>query len=77
MFENSSGILGVHKDENKWSSFKKVPQFSDNVEILKIEYKEKYNELNDYFRGVLQQGSISKLAYDLTTEIINVFINYY
>jgi hypothetical protein len=55
-----------------WKDIKPVPQFSDNVEILKIDYNREADELNSYFRAILQKGEISKRAYDLTTEIINV-----
>lgn len=55
-----------------WKDIEPVPQFSDNVEILKINYSQQYREVNDYFRAILKKNEISKRAYDLTTELIEV-----
>jgi len=54
-----------------WSDIEPVPQFSDNVEILKIDYSNDVREINDYFRAILQNNEISIRAYNLTTEMIN------
>ncbi len=48
----------------------RVPQFSDNVKLLKMNYPHEFEELMCIFRGVIQSGEISKRVYDLTTEII-------
>jgi cephalosporin-C deacetylase-like acetyl esterase len=55
-----------------WKDVSPVPQFSDKVEILKIDYNQEADEINSYFRAILQNSEISKRAFDLTTEVINV-----
>ncbi len=58
-----------------WKDVKPLPQFSEKVEILKIDYSQQADEINSYFRAILQSREISKRAFDITTEVINVKIN--
>jgi protein farnesyltransferase/geranylgeranyltransferase type-1 subunit alpha len=58
-----------------WKDIDPVPQFTDNVEILKIDYDDKFREINDYFRAILHKNEISVRAYNLTTELI--LVNYF
>ena len=58
-----------------WSDVCPIPQFSDKVEILKIDYSQEADEINSYFRAILHKNEISKRAFDLTTEVINVLFN--
>ncbi len=57
---------------DKWKDIEPVKQFSDNVEILKINYDDSFSEINDYFRAILNKNEISLRAYDLTSELIAV-----
>jgi hypothetical protein len=57
-----------------WKDIEPVPQFTDNVEILKINYSDRLREINDYFRAILNNNEISIRAYDLTTELIMVIL---
>lgn len=67
-------FIPFKKRGNLWNDIEPVPQFSDDVEILKIQYEDKYKETNDYFRAILQKNEISMRAYHLTTEVITVRI---
>jgi hypothetical protein len=55
-----------------WKDVDRVPQFSDNVEILKIDYDDITREINDYFRAILHNKEISERAFMLTKEVIGV-----
>jgi hypothetical protein len=57
-----------------WKDIEPVPQFSDKVEILKIDYSDKMKEINDYFRAIIHKNEFSIRAYDLTTELIMVYL---
>ena len=59
---------------NLWADVEPIPQFSDQVEILKIDYSEKLRQINDFFRAILHKNEISMRAFDLTTELIEVFL---
>ena len=50
-----------------------VPQFSDQVQILKIKYTKKEREIMDLFRGFLLSKEISLRVYQITTLIIENF----
>lgn len=57
---------------NLWKDIIPIDEFSNEVNILKIDYSDKLREINDYFRAILSKGEISKRAYDLTNEVIEV-----
>jgi hypothetical protein len=57
-----------------WEDIEPIPQFSDQVEILKINYSDKLRQINDYFRAILHKNEISIRAYNLTTELIEVLL---
>lgn len=75
MEESDTERVFIHfKDRgDKWKDVTPVPQFSDDVEILRINYDAEYREVNDYFRAIMLTNEISTRAYELTTEIILVF----
>jgi len=50
-----------------------VPQFSENVKVLKIKYKEKERKLMDIFRAVFLSKEISLRVYELTSLVIMFF----
>jgi len=72
MEDDAPKFIPFKKRGDTWLDIQPVPQFSDNVEILKIDYSDSLREINDYFRAILQKNEISKRAYDLTTELIMV-----
>ena len=43
---------------NIWSDISPLPQFSEKVEILKIDYSKEADEINSYFRAILQKSEI-------------------
>ena len=57
-----------------WSDIDPMPQFSDDVDILKINYDAATKELNDYFLAILDKNEISERAYELTKEVITLTI---
>lgn len=67
-----SKFISFKKRGDLWKDVEPVPQFTKNVEILKIDYSEKFREINDYFRAILHKNEISVRAYNLTTELIMV-----
>jgi hypothetical protein len=70
--ESSEEFIQFKNRGTLWADIEPIPQFSDSVEILKIEYDDKTREINDYFRAILHKNEISKRAYNLTTELIMV-----
>lgn len=76
-FSNSNRqFIPFKKRGDIWTDVEPIPQFSDEVEILKIDYDPNTREINDYFRAILQKNEISMRAYDLTKEVIMVVITY-
>ena len=61
----------------KWNDIPQVPQFSDEVKILKIKYSKRERKLMDIFRGVLQSKELSVRVYKLTTLVIENFPSNY
>jgi pyocin large subunit-like protein len=58
-----------------WKDITPLDEFSNEVNILKIDYTEELKEINDYFRAILKKNEISQRAFDLTTELLEVFLN--
>ena len=73
--ENESISLDSFLEQ--WGDYSPVPQFSDNVQILKIKYSKQDRKLLDFFRGVLLSKEISFRVYKLTTLVINDFPSNY
>ena len=69
---SSPKFVPFKKRGDVWQDVEPVPQFSDEVEILKIDYDPVTREINDYFRAILQRNEISDRAYALTQELITV-----
>ena len=68
-------FIPFKKRGGKWNDLEPLPQFSEDVEILKIDYDPATKELNDYFRAILHKNEISERAYELTKEVITVYIH--
>ena len=61
------------KDRNDlWNDIIPIDEFSSEVNLMKIDYKDFIKEINDYFRAILKKNEISKRAFDLTSELIEV-----
>lgn len=65
-FEKNKQLINV----DDFKDVEPVPQFSDKVEILQIQFPEEYRTLMDYFRGILAKDEISVRAYHLTTVVL-------
>ena len=59
--------------EKEWKDITPVRQFSDQVNILKIQYTKEEKKLQNLFRGVLQTNEISLRVYNLTSKVIEEF----
>ncbi len=55
-----------------WDDIVPIDEFSNDVDILQIDYKDEIKEVNDYFRAILKKNEISKRAFNLTTELLKV-----
>ena len=63
----------VENSLKQWEDVTPVPQFSEQVKILKIKYSPNEQKLLDIFRGILQSKEISVRVYELTTLVIQYF----
>jgi protein farnesyltransferase/geranylgeranyltransferase type-1 subunit alpha len=70
--ENNNQYIPFKERGDLWKDIEPLEQFTENVEILQIDYDSRFKEINDYFRAILQKNEISKRAFDLTTETIEV-----
>ena len=61
----------LRKDVN-WSDIDPIDQFSPEVDILKIDYDDKYKEISSYFRAILHKNELSMRAYNLNTELLEI-----
>ena len=50
-----------------------VPQFGDDIKLLRVYYPKENIELMDKFRGILKTGEISERVYNLTTKVISKY----
>jgi protein farnesyltransferase/geranylgeranyltransferase type-1 subunit alpha len=55
-----------------WTDIIPLEQFSPEIDILKMEYDDKFIEISSYFRAILHKNEISYRAFNLTTELIQV-----
>lgn len=55
-----------------WSDIDPIEQFTPEIEILKMEYDDKFREISNYFRAILQKNEISMRAFNLTSELLLV-----
>lgn len=58
---------------NQWESITPLPQFSEDVKILKIRYSKEETKLMDIFRAILQTKEVSLRVYFLTSIVIDFF----
>lgn len=56
-----------------WKDITPVPQFSDKVKLLRIQYSKNETQLMDIFRGCVLSGEISPRVYNLTSAVIQEF----
>lgn len=55
-----------------WLDIIPIDEFSNEINILKIDYTDSIREINDYFRAILNKNEISQRSFDLTTELLKV-----
>ena len=63
--------------EEEWKDIEPVTQFSDQVQILKINYSKREKKLLGIFLGVLKTKEISLRVYNLTSKVIEEFPSNY
>lgn len=67
----------LHKSQFKWDDVKIVKQYDGKPPILNLKYTPDYEELMDYFRGILQSGEISERAYEITGFVLELLCSNY
>jgi protein farnesyltransferase/geranylgeranyltransferase type-1 subunit alpha len=70
-------FISFNKRGNLWADITPIDEFSNQVNILQVDYSDKLREINDYFRAILLKNEISLRAYELTKEVIEVNEYYY
>ena len=55
-----------------WKDITPLEQFSPEIDILKMDYDDKFKEISNYFRAILHNNEVSLRAFNLTTELIQV-----
>lgn len=55
-----------------WKDITPIDEFSNEVNVLQIDYSDKLREINDYFRAILAKNEISQRAFELTNEVLKV-----
>lgn len=68
--EEKQNVINFKTDE--WKDVTPIPQFSDNVQVLRIQYPEEYDITLNYFRGILDKQELSERAYNLTTSVLSM-----
>lgn len=63
-------LIDFNKEE--WKDITPISQFSDNVQVLRIQYPEEYETTLNYFRGILDKKELSERAYNLTTAVLSM-----
>ena len=69
--ESKEEYIPLKNHLDLWNDITPIEQFSEKIDILRINYQKDYEQLMKYFRGILAKKEISLRVYQLTTEIID------
>jgi len=62
----------MNSENSLFNDITPIEQFSDKIDILKLDDNSKSNQIMNYFRAILVKHEISERVYDFTEEVIKI-----